>query len=202
MEHAVLPDSVEGWLAGHGLSLPVRNLSQDACKLQSFAVRLGDDPVHMAHQDLCVSLRPGQAYLLPIPFKQRRATDAEKVHIRVVYCTDAQPQEHMALGLSVPLIRRHSRSEPYNFTYRDQDGTFQMAVAVAPEDGSVRAYPILALHGAGVDLRAGDEFSTSLSPQRHSWVRHFQTREEFPLVNTPPLTCIDYMAYWSPILGV
>ena len=117
-----------------------------------------------------VRLLPGQSHTVTAACKQRRQCVGPfqlSLVINYTVSNSISPQ----VSTTSLAIQHRCRDEPFTVTYMDVDGTVTKAVAVAPRrEGPERSTVILALHGAGVDLTAGDEWSTCLPQLEHHWM--------------------------------
>lgn len=169
-DDAYLPSCVEGWVAGHGLSVPVRNLALHPLTLLKARIVTSDGLQVFDHSRLDKCLHPGQNFLLPLRAKQRRPLKATTFTVSIHFVPDDNPSTHVSQASCTLNLSHREHGQPYAFTYIDHNATYQRAIARSPRDTKTVVPPILALHGAGVKLSPDDEFSSAIPQQAHAWV--------------------------------
>jgi hypothetical protein len=191
--HSNVPHIIGGWFAGWGFSFAIRNtFSSGAFRL--LRVEMVDDQAKLCNLTLESRLHvaAGQLLLVPVQVHQTEpllpTLKQLTFDIILAPATAATGEGLLRKTLMIPLVHKpafweHDNDKgsdnAYIYSYLAPDHTVQLATATPPRwrrtlgthQAALDALPpvILALHGAGVDLR-DMSFSHSIPQQNESWV--------------------------------
>ncbi|KAN0064402.1 hypothetical protein ACQY0O_002600 [Thecaphora frezii] len=195
--HTNVPNIVGGWMAGWGVSFGVRNYEGQAWFLVHDIELVGEaKTVFDALLPKPIRLAPGQSRQVPVKLTQLRPLNKsiDSIRLRVSISPvnldklspDPDNRSIASMEISLKLQQRPAfYNEPspnvmdraFTFSYLARDSTLQVAAAIPPQIATSESLSsqnlapplILALHGAGVDVR-NHGFASNFHRQNESWI--------------------------------
>ncbi|KAI0075479.1 hypothetical protein K474DRAFT_1691814 [Panus rudis PR-1116 ss-1] len=173
--HDISPDFVDGWAFGDAVGLGVHSVEGfwEVLNVSTADVALVETiSVEMLKKGFPIV--PKQTRVIPIKIHQRKPTNLDKISIQIYATSEATGLRVYNADIS---IRHLPQWSPSAFTsikatyfYANTPTAFLVTPPIEPtaEDEQRRA-PILALHGAGVDIFSNSFWAEALGRQQQSW---------------------------------
>ncbi|CAL1703964.1 unnamed protein product [Somion occarium] len=185
--HHVVPDFVDGWAFGDAFGIGLRSVDgwwtvTDA-KIHNEEFELPTPTAlhdtSSLHDYQVLPLRPSrlaptQTRIIPLRFTQKKPLCASELHLELSATshTGVSLTIHVTLHVKQQTQWNSTRSSPIKATYFFA-GSMPTGFLVTPpkeqKNGQLRT-PLLALHGAGVDIFAQDFWPQALPRQQYSWI--------------------------------
>ncbi|KAI0747842.1 hypothetical protein C8Q80DRAFT_1219255 [Daedaleopsis nitida] len=172
--HDVLPDFVDGWAFGDAIGLGLRGLEGwwTVVGIRTSAVISDYVELSLVQE---TRIAPTQTRIVPFRLTQTKPVSAEKIEFTLKLRSGDMtseilvtiPVQHQAQWTSTEVP-----SAGIKASYFFSTSMPTLFVVSPPKDpnGDTPSPPILALHGAGVDVIAMDFWIKALPRQRHSWL--------------------------------
>ncbi|CAG8556557.1 9213_t:CDS:10, partial [Ambispora gerdemannii] len=187
----IVPDLMDGKLAGEVMSVPILNASHLWCyvdKVEALMVEntpledsdfksakppnlLGAKLSSDAQKKIFFRIAPSQQRHLKIHLKLVENNWSQKnISFQLKFGIMLENNTYITLKSNVTTIKLKKFGEPFKFTFEDFDGTVQYAIAIPPLEPITNCCPLLlALHGAGVEIEM-PFWKNAIKRQTKAWV--------------------------------
>ncbi|KAI0371785.1 hypothetical protein BV20DRAFT_1066969 [Pilatotrama ljubarskyi] len=202
--HDVFPDFVDGWAFGNALGVGLRSV--DGWWTVK-GVTVSDEVAGSVQLEVVQPSRlaPSQTRIVPLKLTQTQRVDIENFNLTL---TLSSGNVTATINVAVPIWNRElwtgadeqgrAYAKATYFFGTSTPTAFLAAPPNSPNDGPPRP-PILALHGAGVDLFENDFWIQAIPRQRHSWIITPTGRTPWVRLLRPyPFTCLLGMDWHGP----
>ncbi|KDQ60583.1 hypothetical protein JAAARDRAFT_76873 [Jaapia argillacea MUCL 33604] len=169
--HDVTCDFLEGYAFGNALGIGLRSIS-GWWTVTDAKLREQSDAIEISHLKK-MRLAPTQTRVIPLEISQSKPFTGTELHVDlIVTCGDSSTVVSATIPIkqhSMWTVSRYSVIKASYFFAESNPTPFLVIPPAQPNDGEPRP-PILALHGAGVDIIEMPFWSEALPRQSHSWV--------------------------------
>ncbi|KAF7778870.1 hypothetical protein Agabi119p4_3215 [Agaricus bisporus var. burnettii] len=165
----VLCDFVDGYAFGEALGVGLRNSRRDWLSITRVESRTPGVSLKLKQ---AVQLAPTQVRVVSFTISQDRPLHADKLEIVVTESSESGQESSIRVSLAIThkSAIRSCDHQSIKATYFSGDSTPTNFLAVPPTGQGKIAYPpILALHGAGVDIINQTFWAESIPPSDVSW---------------------------------
>eukprot|EP00052_Salpingoeca_macrocollata_P019972 m.167024 g.167024 ORF g.167024 m.167024 type:complete len:463 (-) comp21121_c0_seq11:36-1424(-) len=154
----LLPDVIDGALPTGWISILMSNHHAEHT-LHGLSVRTGGSHGHLftVEYDSTLQVAPGQDVAAPLRLVPIAPTTALPCPVDLTLKVSFGNSRMLPLAVALPC--RLSRGQSFAYTFRDPDGSVQLANAIAPRTDSCRLHSggcpvLLTFHGTGVSARS------------------------------------------------